>query len=481
MLENQKDELAAAQTALSERASELERANQYKSEFLANMSHELRTPLNSTLILAKLLADNKDGNLTERAGEVRGDDLLGRQRPAGADQRHPRPVEDRGRARSRSSPKPCRWRAPLDGAAPDLRADGGAEGPRRSRPTVEAGAPRPIDTDPQRLGADPAQPDLQRDQVHRAGRGRRCASTRPTRRGSPSPCATPASASPPSSRASSSRRSARPTAAPTASTAAPAWACRSRATWRACSAATSRVQSAPGKGSTFTLTLPRQFTSGKAAGARIDGTRLAPPAVATPWPAMLCRHPDRPHRADRGQPAPVAASAVPDDRLQLRPDSRLILVIEDDSRFAVDPARPGARHGVPVRGRAKRRRRAGGCLRLSAERDPARHEPARPLGPERARPAQAQSADTPHPGPRRLGRRLQPRGAGARRGRLCAQAREARTAGRGASGVWKPSSRSACASVLVVEDDAAAAGEHHAACWSTRTFASSASPAARRR
>jgi CheY-like chemotaxis protein/two-component sensor histidine kinase len=29
------------------------------------MSHELRTPLNSTLILAKLLADNKDGNLTE--------------------------------------------------------------------------------------------------------------------------------------------------------------------------------------------------------------------------------------------------------------------------------------------------------------------------------------------------------------------------------------------------------------------------------
>ena len=36
-----------------------ERANEYKSEFLANMSHELRTPLNSTLILAKLLADNK--------------------------------------------------------------------------------------------------------------------------------------------------------------------------------------------------------------------------------------------------------------------------------------------------------------------------------------------------------------------------------------------------------------------------------------
>ncbi len=35
-----------------------------KSDFLANMSHELRTPLNSSLILAKLLADNSEGNLT---------------------------------------------------------------------------------------------------------------------------------------------------------------------------------------------------------------------------------------------------------------------------------------------------------------------------------------------------------------------------------------------------------------------------------
>jgi CheY-like chemotaxis protein/CHASE3 domain sensor protein len=65
LLENQKDELAQAQLVLQQRATDLERANRYKTEFLANMSHELRTPLNSTLILAKLLADNPHGNLSE--------------------------------------------------------------------------------------------------------------------------------------------------------------------------------------------------------------------------------------------------------------------------------------------------------------------------------------------------------------------------------------------------------------------------------
>ncbi|HEX4354341.1 MAG TPA: response regulator, partial [Polyangiales bacterium] len=49
---------------LADKAANLARASQYKSEFLANMSHELRTPLNSSLILAKLLADNAQENLT---------------------------------------------------------------------------------------------------------------------------------------------------------------------------------------------------------------------------------------------------------------------------------------------------------------------------------------------------------------------------------------------------------------------------------
>ncbi|MHA6491880.1 response regulator [Pseudomonas borbori] len=64
-LDEKNNALNRVQTQLEERAQELQRASLYKSEFLANMSHELRTPLNSSLILAKLLADNSDGNLSE--------------------------------------------------------------------------------------------------------------------------------------------------------------------------------------------------------------------------------------------------------------------------------------------------------------------------------------------------------------------------------------------------------------------------------
>ncbi|MFN2150939.1 MAG: GAF domain-containing protein, partial [Anaerolineales bacterium] len=61
-LDRQNRELKTAQQELETKAEELALASKYKSEFLANMSHELRTPLNSLLILARMLADNKDGN-----------------------------------------------------------------------------------------------------------------------------------------------------------------------------------------------------------------------------------------------------------------------------------------------------------------------------------------------------------------------------------------------------------------------------------
>jgi PAS domain S-box-containing protein len=51
---------------LTDARAAAEQSSQMKTEFLAKMSHELRTPLNSLLILARLLADNANKNLTAK-------------------------------------------------------------------------------------------------------------------------------------------------------------------------------------------------------------------------------------------------------------------------------------------------------------------------------------------------------------------------------------------------------------------------------
>ncbi|SCK45604.1 HAMP domain-containing protein [Streptomyces sp. WMMB 322] len=65
-LRQRSDELQRTNAELEDKAALLATSSQYKSEFLANMSHELRTPLNSLLILARLLADNPDGRLSDQ-------------------------------------------------------------------------------------------------------------------------------------------------------------------------------------------------------------------------------------------------------------------------------------------------------------------------------------------------------------------------------------------------------------------------------
>ena len=69
LLEEQKEKLEVSKLDVETKARQLEINSKYKSEFLANMSHELRTPLNSILILAQLLAENKNNVLGSKEVE----------------------------------------------------------------------------------------------------------------------------------------------------------------------------------------------------------------------------------------------------------------------------------------------------------------------------------------------------------------------------------------------------------------------------
>ncbi|WP_316802321.1 response regulator [Pedobacter nototheniae] len=60
LLEEKNELIEERNIEIQQKAEALELSTRYKSEFLANMSHELRTPLNSILLLSRLMSENED-------------------------------------------------------------------------------------------------------------------------------------------------------------------------------------------------------------------------------------------------------------------------------------------------------------------------------------------------------------------------------------------------------------------------------------
>jgi CheY-like chemotaxis protein/CHASE3 domain sensor protein len=325
VLEHQKDELSKSHAVLTEKTADLQRANDYKSEFLANMSHELRTPLNSTLILSKLLADNKEGNLTDAQVKFAqtissaGNDLLALIND----------VLDLSRIEAGKielAAEPVSIARTLETLNKTFQP--AADQKKLSfSTTVEPGTPEQIETDPQRLGqilknllsnalkfTEKGAVSLR---VFCAADGRVCFAVRDTGVGIP--------ANQQAVIFEAFRQADGSTHRKFGGTGLGLSISKDLARLLG---GTITVQSALGEGSVFTLTLPLHYqvsaeiAAGQAAHAEIEeapaGPALGPPS-----------------NADRASQRSLGAAGVEDDRNSLSPRARLILVVEDDVSFAL--------------------------------------------------------------------------------------------------------------------------------------------------
>ena len=447
----QRSELERAAILIEEKATEVDRASRYKSEFLANMSHELRTPLNSSLILAKLLADEQGREPDDRAGEVRDDDLRRRQRSAAlindildlskieAGKLDVRAREIVAVARS-STTSPTA-----------VRAGGAREEDRLPRPGRGRAPRRTIETDAQRLQQ--ILKNLLSNAIKFTEHGEVSLRSGRAATASPSSCRDTGIGIPPEQHeidlrgVPAGRRADQPQVRRHGPR--PVDLARPRAR---CSAATSPSTSELGRGSTFTLTLPAR------------ATRRRPEAARAPVPAAS-RGPDRRRERPRARRSPPTARAPsPTIATRVDPGRRLVLVVEDDPAFAkilLDLA-----HELDFQCLVATTADEGVALALErrAERHRARREAARSLGPLGARSAQARPDDPAHPGARRLGRTTTRR----RRSRwapsaTCSSRSSARSWSRRFRRLEDQFSRR-LRRVLVVEDDDRAAREHRATC-----------------
>ncbi|KQP44272.1 response regulator [Pseudorhodoferax sp. Leaf274] len=323
-MEVQKDELVRSQEVLSTKAGELERSNQYKSEFLANMSHELRTPLNSTLILAKLLADNKGGNLTDEQIKYAqtissaGNDLLTlindildlSKIEAGKVEVHAETVRLAGL---------------LEGLAKSLQPAAEQKGLRLSV-HVAPDAPRQILTDAQRLGQ--IVKNLLSNAIKFTNTGEVQLLLGAGADGGVQLAVrdTGIGIAPEQQELifEAFRQADGSTHRRYGGTGLGLSISRDLAHLLG---GTLTVQSQSGEGSTFVLSLPARHMPRNTA-------QAAPTPEPAPVPALA---PQRVQRSVAPAPAPVAVKAhqpLEDDRDVLRPGARLILVVEDDHRFA---------------------------------------------------------------------------------------------------------------------------------------------------
>jgi CheY-like chemotaxis protein/CHASE3 domain sensor protein len=315
VLEHQKEALAKSHAVLSAKSAELQRANDYKSEFLANMSHELRTPLNSTLILAKLLADNKEGNLSERQVKFAqtissaGNDLLTLIND----------VLDLSRIESGKielMAEPVSLAATIESLAKTFQP--AAEQKKLGFSTrVDPNTPDVIETDPQRLGqilknllSNALKFTEQGDislRVFAAQSGAVSFAVRDTGVG--------IEAHQQEVIFEAFRQADGSIHRKYGGTGLGLSISRDLARLLG---GTIGVKSAPGEGSTFTLTLPARYSA------------AAPAPQPQPQPAAGAAVP-----ADADRARTLSPAAVVDDRESLIPGKRLILVIEDDMSFAL--------------------------------------------------------------------------------------------------------------------------------------------------
>ncbi|MCP3100777.1 response regulator [Myxococcus sp. K15C18031901] len=330
LLERQRDALTGAQASLTEKATELERTSRYKSEFLANMSHELRTPLNSSLILAKLLADNKGGNLTQEQVKFAqtiasaGNDLLGLIND----------ILDLSRIEAGKvevQPETVVLSRFVEGLARTFSVLAN-EKQLAFTARVEAGVPETLETDPQRVG------QVLRNLLSNA--------LKFTEKGEVSLRVSPAG---PGRVAFAVRDSGIGIPAHLHAVIFEAFRQADGSTHRkyggsGLGLSISRdlarllggdvcLESEPGAGSTFTLTLPvAQPVSGTSPTA-VASEWLSPPATARAAAGVATLPPVGTGPAERG-PLTGSSAPVEDDRDRLTAGARLILVVEDDPRFA---------------------------------------------------------------------------------------------------------------------------------------------------